>query len=408
LQELIAGRDCARSSNHPLFSDLRPGLAALGRRVPIVAVGVLLAVSLPLQARSTPLDGDGRAPSDDRRRELTSTICEAEPSFCRCSDDASASPTVVRTVAGQFVDPQADEVIAHLGHCETVASAIVRRAPNASDAESAEDWELVALHRGVDTRTCRRFDVGSDTDRLICHRTIEGDTWRIGFFHALAFSPDGYERRQLSSYGSNARGCPTDVLRTEHPLDWRIWHVPDDPRPALVTLFFQHRNGRVPEPFAEACEAMRGGEPVFGSRRRVTEYFEWTGRRFAFAGATRRRGDQQSASWTTSERLEAPICRRRDVLDRIANRRDGLRRCYADTLGEDRTAAGTLELKWTIGSDGSVDQIEVLTDGLENAKLRTCVRRLVAAIEFPPPRGGDTCSFVYPFEFGAPTDDAPR
>ena len=359
-------------------------------------VGAFLLVTCISTLHAAPLASDSDSPSDERRQRLADALCTDDaPTICRCSDpSADATPTITATLRGQFLDPDADELIAHVDRCDRVATVLFRR------GERADTWKRVAVYEDVHTDTCRRFNLQAQPDRLVCHRTVEDDTWRVGFFHALRFGPEAVERRQLTHYASNARGCPAAVLRTQHPIGWRTWHRPDDPRPPLLALMFEHHDGRVPDGYDDACDAMNDGHPVFGPRRRRTEYFEWRDGRFTFAGATEMRpktGDE--ATWTTPERLDGPICRQSDAVERIEQKHDALRQCYVDRLRNGSEASGTLTLKWTVGRNGDVESIEVQDDTLGDEPLQTCVRDLLRTMSFPEPRGGDTCSFVYPFEF---------
>ncbi len=382
-----------------------------GRRPPDRAASLLVALAAGLTlgaapADKGPLEAAGSRPAAPRAEQLVDRICGGEDPapICRCADPnvetrADRSPTVTRIIPGAFTGTDTPQRLAHLTHCGRTATALLTRADDDTGADSVP-WRLQEVYDDLHTATCRRLDLVDRPDLLVCHRTVENETWRIGLFHALDLSDGSLERRQLTSYRSNARGCPADILRTEHPIGWRIWHVADDPRPPLVTIHFKHRNAAVPDAYQDACRAMEDGDALFANERRIAEYFELRDGRLQFAGATLQSGsDGSGANWTTDRRVEAPICRTRTVLERVRGQSDALRRCYAGAVDGSEAPSGTLELRWTIERSGEVADTEVVSDGPSHPALTDCVRRLVEQMSFVPPRAGDSCTFVYPFEF---------
>ena len=204
----------------------------------------------------------------------------------------------------------------------------------------------------------------------------------------------------MTTYRTNARGCPADRLSLRYPVGWKIWQAPDDPRPALVTLFFRDHGGPVPDDHVDACEAMADGRPVFGSLRHVTEYFEWRDGRLAFAGATRRPdGAPEALEWTSRRRPTGEICRPDEFARALRARTDAIQRCYGRALADQPKLEGRLSVRCHVGPDGRVDSVETVRDDLDSKPLRRCIVETVQKISVTPPRAGDHCSFVYPFDF---------
>ena len=350
---------------------------------------------------SGPLPADGREPTAGERRAIEAAVCQLADAaaICRCgSEDAARRPRLHRILPGQFTAASADEALAHFEGCGRAGTALLERGD--ADGESGEEaWRVADFYPDLHTHTCRRFDL-ADADLVVCHRALDGKTWRIGLLHALDFRGGTPVRRQLASWRSNARGCPSDTLRTTHPIGWRTWHAADDPRAALMTLFLQHRNGVVPDRFPDACTAMDNGRQVFGKKHRLARYFELDGRRFVDSGTTEMVGEAASrAHWRGDERVDEPVCRQKDVHRQVRQHAGRLQRCYAAALRSDETAAGTVELEWRVGRDGAVSKTRVVADEIDDPDLTACLRRVVDDFAFTPPRAGDSCTFVYPFEF---------
>ncbi len=75
-----------------------------------------------------------------------------------------------------------------------------------------------------------------------------------------------------------------------------------------------------------------------------------------------------------------------------------VRACYAKRLAELPTLAGKIVLRWTIGKDGLVTAVEVLSDTVSDTKLAACLKEIVKRWRFPSSRAGITI-VSYPFVF---------
>jgi hypothetical protein len=74
--------------------------------------------------------------------------------------------------------------------------------------------------------------------------------------------------------------------------------------------------------------------------------------------------------------------------------------CYREhaRLADGTPAAGTLRLRFLLGTDGRAGRFDVLLDTLGRPGLTRCMQEALAAVQFPPP-GDVPCEVVYPFTF---------
>jgi hypothetical protein len=75
--------------------------------------------------------------------------------------------------------------------------------------------------------------------------------------------------------------------------------------------------------------------------------------------------------------------------------------CYEKELVTKKTLAGTVRAQFTIRGDGNV--VAASADGtLKDAAVRSCVTKVIQAIQFPKPKGGGAVIVVYPLTFRPP------
>ncbi len=88
-----------------------------------------------------------------------------------------------------------------------------------------------------------------------------------------------------------------------------------------------------------------------------------------------------------------------DVGERVIQRHARwFRRCYLNSARFRPQLVGTLRSRFTVRCDGTVAP-GVRLEGMDEApELRSCVRDLLRALEFPRPNGGEA-TFAYPFTF---------
>ena len=104
-------------------------------------------------------------------------------------------------------------------------------------------------------------------------------------------------------------------------------------------------------------------------------------------------GPKAEGSGTPREGLAKP-----EVASVIDGQRDAFQRCYTEELGATPTLAGTLEVSFTIGTDGSVVAADVTKDGLGSAAVGSCVISVLKTLKFPAPADGTVTvgnSFVF-------------
>lgn len=77
---------------------------------------------------------------------------------------------------------------------------------------------------------------------------------------------------------------------------------------------------------------------------------------------------------------------------------DEINRCYQDALKTKWFLGGRLELKLRVAPDGKVAMAAVAQSSLGSFEVERCVQKVVAAIDFPRPKGGEA-ELTYPVEF---------
>jgi len=76
-----------------------------------------------------------------------------------------------------------------------------------------------------------------------------------------------------------------------------------------------------------------------------------------------------------------------------------IRTCYTNELEKNKGLAGSVSVKFNIGSDGKVTQASAEGSTLSNAAAESCIVGVVKGIEFPAPAGGGNVEVSYPFAF---------
>ncbi|MGE3973508.1 MAG: AgmX/PglI C-terminal domain-containing protein [Bdellovibrionales bacterium] len=76
-----------------------------------------------------------------------------------------------------------------------------------------------------------------------------------------------------------------------------------------------------------------------------------------------------------------------------------IRYCYERHLSANPNLMGKVQVKFTIGSIGSVTEQSIGTTTLNNAMVEGCILRRVARWKFPTPKGGTSVMVTYPFLF---------
>ncbi len=78
-----------------------------------------------------------------------------------------------------------------------------------------------------------------------------------------------------------------------------------------------------------------------------------------------------------------------------------MRQCYDKELQTQHDLAGKVEVKFTIASNGNVDDVTIADSTLKNANVENCLRTNIKSWRFPEPKGGGSVTVNYPFTFSA-------
>jgi hypothetical protein len=71
------------------------------------------------------------------------------------------------------------------------------------------------------------------------------------------------------------------------------------------------------------------------------------------------------------------------INEAVAGQIDSLRRCVSDQKARDPSASGVLKLKWVIGGDGSVRNVQSLPGDYASGPFSACITGVVRTIRFP-------------------------
>jgi|GEM_PF-2486032 len=87
-----------------------------------------------------------------------------------------------------------------------------------------------------------------------------------------------------------------------------------------------------------------------------------------------------------------------EVLKVIGKYMGAIRRCYEKQLMAKPSLSGKITAQWTITSGGRVSGARQKTSSLGNAKVSSCVLKVIRRMKFPKPKGGSV-KITYPFIF---------
>ena len=76
-----------------------------------------------------------------------------------------------------------------------------------------------------------------------------------------------------------------------------------------------------------------------------------------------------------------------------------LRYCYESELVRNPDMSGKVTIKWVIGPQGTVTQVNTLASTLGNKRVESCINARVKSWNFPPPKDGGIAIVTYPFVF---------
>lgn len=76
-----------------------------------------------------------------------------------------------------------------------------------------------------------------------------------------------------------------------------------------------------------------------------------------------------------------------------------IRYCYESELVRSPDMHGKVTVKWVIGPQGSVTQVNTAATTLNNRRVENCINTRVKSWNFPPPKGGGIAVITYPWVF---------
>ena len=89
-------------------------------------------------------------------------------------------------------------------------------------------------------------------------------------------------------------------------------------------------------------------------------------------------------------------------VSRVINARaKSIAHCYNDTLAQNPTAQGRIDLQWVVERNGLVGKIKILYDGVGAPGLVQCLRSVIKTWRFPEPSDGPAV-VGFPFRFSNP------
>lgn len=87
------------------------------------------------------------------------------------------------------------------------------------------------------------------------------------------------------------------------------------------------------------------------------------------------------------------------VLSSLSKVRPEIRVCYENALASRSTLEGSVRLRWTIDSSGSVNDVKVKDTKIAFPKLLSCVSDVVKELKFPASRNKRPTVVEYGFNF---------
>ena len=92
------------------------------------------------------------------------------------------------------------------------------------------------------------------------------------------------------------------------------------------------------------------------------------------------------------------FCAKSNIQSVVGRGSSAIKYCFESELQLNPSLAGKVTLNWTVGLDGGVIKPYVASSTMGNAKVESCMIRVVQRWRFDPPSGG-LCSISYPFTF---------
>lgn len=85
----------------------------------------------------------------------------------------------------------------------------------------------------------------------------------------------------------------------------------------------------------------------------------------------------------------------------IEERLAEVRYCYENALLTDTNIGGKISTSWTIRADGSVSDLEAMSEDPKLQRIHGCIKERIVRWKFPEPKGGGVVHVKYPFVFSS-------
>ncbi len=85
----------------------------------------------------------------------------------------------------------------------------------------------------------------------------------------------------------------------------------------------------------------------------------------------------------------------------IETGRADVRACYERALERDSELQGRVDVRWTVGPNGTVTHVEIAKADPGMKRVSRCVAGVVGRWRFPRILGGGTATVLYPFVFAS-------
>lgn len=102
--------------------------------------------------------------------------------------------------------------------------------------------------------------------------------------------------------------------------------------------------------------------------------------------------------WKTWKSSFTGTLSRREVWEIIQSGSKKIQTCYETVLKEKPGISGKVTLRWTIRIDGSVSDVKIYEDTIEDPRVAECIVSVVEEFRFPRPNGGEA-QVVFPWLF---------
>ena len=93
-------------------------------------------------------------------------------------------------------------------------------------------------------------------------------------------------------------------------------------------------------------------------------------------------------------------CEKSDIQRVVSRKSRTIRYCYSKELLTNANIAGRVKIMWIIKEDGTVGDVEIIEDTINNEHMANCIKRQIKKWKFSEPVGGE-CKIVYPFIFSS-------